>query len=375
MERFSKNDIIALLDDDPRFNLGESTSRDLMLGELLDADVIDRLGRIRLGYGTSLGHHELRKHIAGVLAVPPESVVITVGGASALFMITFVLCEPGDEIVVTTPNFPPTIEVMRAVGTSIRPIRLGFASGYRPRLEDFETALTPRTKLVSLATPQNPSGVAIPEKVCEGVLQIMSNICPDAFLLVDESYREAVYGEGRVPSSTANLSARVITTASLSKCHGAPGLRIGWLTCHDPKLVEQLVLAKMNTVISCSVVDEFLALEVLRRGSEIFHARREGLQEAVRKVENWVESERDLIAWVRPDGGAMCCVRLRPEVFSDADAKRFYKELRLRDALVANGSWFGDEERVFRLGFGFLPPAELGEALTATSEALRASLN
>ena len=50
MERFSKNDIIALLDDDPKFNLGESTSRDLMLGELLDADVIDRLGRIRLGY-------------------------------------------------------------------------------------------------------------------------------------------------------------------------------------------------------------------------------------------------------------------------------------------------------------------------------------
>ncbi len=71
----------------------------------------------------------------------------------------------------------------------------------------------------------------------------------------------------------------------------------------------------------------------------------------------------------------MCCVRLHPEVFSDTDAKRFYKELRLRDALVANGSWFGDEERVFRLGFGFLPPAELGAALTATSEALRASLN
>ena len=65
---------------------------------------------------------------------------------------------------------------------------------------------------------------------------------------------------------------------------------------------------------------------------------------------------------------------LRPEVFSNADAKRFYKELRLRDALVANGSWFGDEERVFRLGFGFLPPAELGEALTATTFSPQLSL-
>lgn len=87
-----------------------------------------------------------------------------------------------------------------------------------------------------------------------------------------------------------------------------------------------------------------------------------------------MEAERELIAWVRPDGGAMCCVRLRPEVFGDAEVKRFYHELRLRDALVANGSWFGDEERVFRLGFGFLPTAELEDALATTSEALRAAL-
>ena len=375
MERFSKNDIIALLDDHPKFNLGESTSRDLMLGELLDADVIDRLGRIRLGYGNSQGHDELREHIARILAVAPEAVVVSVGAASALFMITFVLCEPGDEIVVTTPNFPPTIEVMRAVGTSIKPIRLDFDDEYLPRLENFEVALTTHTKMVSFATPQNPSGVAIPENVCKGVLQLMSEICPDAFLVVDESYREAVYGEDQVPPSAANLSAQVITTASVSKCHGAPGLRIGWLTCHNPKLVEQLVLAKMNTVISGSVVDEFLALEVLRHGNQIVRERQEGLEVAFRKVENWVDNEQELIAWVRPDGGALCCVRLRPELFSDTHVKKFYKEVRLRDALVANGSWFGDEERVFRLGFGFLPPAELDEALAATSEALRASLN
>ena len=143
MQRFSRNDIIALLDDDPKFNLGESTSRDLMFGELLDADVIDRLGRIRLGYGTSQGDQELRNQIANLLAVTPDSVLITVGGASALFMITFVLCKPDHEIVVTTPNFPPTIEVMRAVGTGIRPIRLDFASGYRPRLEAFEKVFVP----------------------------------------------------------------------------------------------------------------------------------------------------------------------------------------------------------------------------------------
>ena len=375
MDRFAKNDIIALLDEHPRFNLGESTSRDLMLGELLDGGVMERLAGVRLGYGSSQGDDGLRKHVANVLEVSPDSVVVTVGGASALFMITFVLCTPDDEIVVTSPNFPPTLEVMRAVGVRIRPLQLHFDGAYRPRLKDFKEALTPRTRLVSFATPHNPSGVVIPEDVRDGVLELMSDVCPHAFLVVDESYREAVYGDDPAHRSAASASERVITTASISKCHGAPGLRIGWLTCHDPRLVEQLVLAKLNTVISCSVVDEFLALEVLRRGGEIVGARRAGLAAAIRKVETWVDAERELIAWVRPDGGAMCCVRLRPEVFGDAEVGRFYQELRQRDALVANGSWFGDEERVFRLGFGFLPPAELGEALTATSEALRASLN
>ena len=53
MDRFSKNDIIALLDEHPKHNLGESTSRDLVLGELLDREIIEGLGRVRLGYGTS----------------------------------------------------------------------------------------------------------------------------------------------------------------------------------------------------------------------------------------------------------------------------------------------------------------------------------
>ena len=375
MDRFSKNDIIALLDEHPKHNLGESTSRDLVLGELLDREIIEGLGRVRLGYGTSQGRLDLREEIAGLLGVTPECVLVTVGGASALFLTTFVLCEPGDEIVVTTPNFPPTIDVMRAVGASIRRVRLGFGRDYRLRAEDFGKAISPRTKLVSFATPQNPSGVAMPEGECRAVLELMSETCPGAYLLVDESYREAVYGDDAAPPSAANLSPQVITIASLSKCHGAPGLRIGWLTCHDPALLEQLVLAKMNTVISCSVVDEFLALQVLRQRDQLFRARRRGLELAIDKVAKWVDAERALIDWVRPDGGALCCVRLRPEVFKDSNVMRFYKELRLREALVAHGSWFGDEERVFRLGFGFLPPGELDDALGTVSEALRATVN
>ncbi|MDP6588913.1 MAG: pyridoxal phosphate-dependent aminotransferase, partial [Alphaproteobacteria bacterium] len=244
---------------------------------------------------------------------------------------------------------------------------------YRVDASAFAAALSANTRLVSLATPQNPSGVAISRAECEAVLALMGEVCPDAYLVVDETYRESVYGEADIPASLASLSPRVITIASMSKCHGAPGLRIGWMSCREPALAEQLVLAKLNTVISCSVVDECLALEVLRRADTVLGERRHLLGEALAKTARWVERQSDLIEWVRPDGGALCCVRLRPARFDDAAVKAFFRELGQQNVLVAQGSWFGEEARIFRVGFGYPPPGALEGALDAVSRALDAA--
>src|SRR5205823_8155660 len=126
-----------------------------------------------------------------------------------------------------------------------------------------QALLSPRTKLVSLASPQNPSGVAILAQTLRRVLAIMQEACPEAYLLVDETYREAAYGDDETAASVVELGPRIVSVASLSKCHGAPGLRLGWAITRDKALREQLVLGKFNTVISCSPVDEALALRVL----------------------------------------------------------------------------------------------------------------
>ncbi len=374
MGRFQKNDIIDLLDQHPTYNMGESTSQDLILGEILDAGVLEKLAATRLSYGSSQGDADLRREIAINLGVSPEKVVVTVGGGSALFAITFVLCGAGDEIVVATPCFPPTMGVMQAIGASIKPVRLTFDGGYRMPLDDLKNALSPRTKLVSFTTPHNPSGVVVPPGDCAAILQAMDDVCPDAYLLVDESYREAVYGDQPIPPSMADLSPRVMTNASISKCHGAPGLRIGWLSCHDPDMIEQLILAKLNTVISCSVVDELLALEVLRRKDVLFRERREGLALALDKVAAWIDQEAAFVEWVRPEGGAMCSIRLRADVFADDVVDRFFAKLKAHDTMVAQGRWFDDADRIFRLGFGYLPVAVLDDALGAVSAALRDTL-
>jgi aspartate/methionine/tyrosine aminotransferase len=367
MTRFVRNDIMSLTGAAPRHDLAESVGPDLRLAELLAADA----GDLHLGYGTTAGDPELRAALAGQHDVAPDDVVITVGGIHALFLSAYILCGRGEEAVVATPVFPPVRDVLRSVGATLRTVPLDFDQGYRLDPAKLIAMLSPRTRLVSLASPQNPSGVAIPHRCMTDVLVAMAARCPDAFLLIDETYRNAVYGDDAVAPSAALLGANIIVTGSLSKCHGAPGLRIGWAIVRDPALREQIVVGKFSTVISNSRVDEMLGLRVLKEAEPIIATRRTHLAEGLARTAAWVERNAALVEWVRPDAGALCCVRLRGERFDEAAVARFYAALGRLDARVANGSWFGEEPRVFRLGFGLLPIDELEQALEVLSTALQ----
>jgi aspartate/methionine/tyrosine aminotransferase len=368
MARFPENEIISLVGPTPRFDLGESVGPDLLLSELGNPS---ELGDLRLGYGTAQGDPRLRTAIAAAHGVAPDDVVVTVGGMHALFLLAFILCERGDEAVTTAPLFPLARNALEAVGAKVQVLSLGFDRGYRLDLGEMRDKFSARTKLVSLASPQNPSGVALPAETLSEILALIDAKCPRAALLLDETYREAAYGNAAIAPSAVALSPKVISVASLSKCHGAPGLRLGWAIARDPELRRQLITGKFNTVVSCSAVDEALALKVFARREQILAARRGRLAEGLRRTADWVAANGSLVEWVRPDGGALCCVRLKPPAFDDAAVEHFYKRAAATGVRVANGTWFGDEARVFRLGFGLLPMADFAQALAALGAALQ----
>ena len=369
MSRFPPNDIIDLVQDTPRFDLAESVGPSLHLTELLGPPSGARDDLV-LGYGTAAGDPSLRTAIAKQHGVDAEDVVVTVGGVHALFLLGFTLCEPGDEVIVAEPVFPLARNTLTAAGAVVRTLPVSFDQGYQPDVAAFEDLLTPRTKLVSLATPQNPSGVAIPIRTLREISASMAKRAPRAWLVIDETYREAPYGADPVAASAIELAPRLVSVASLSKCHGAPGLRIGWAITRDPALRDQLVTAKFNTVISCSRVDETLALQVLAQRDRIIGERRLRLQTNLAIVAAWAERHAMRIDWVRPDAGALCCARLKGTVFEDAAVERFYAALKPQGVRVAPGDWFGEQRRVFRLGFGLPTARELEQALECLSLAL-----
>jgi aspartate/methionine/tyrosine aminotransferase len=371
--RFPRNDIISLTSESVRYDLAESVGPDLRLGALLSSGIVATLMDLDLAYGTAAGSPSLRQLIASRHGVDGDDVVVTAGGMQALFLLAFIVCGAGDDAVIGSPVFPNSRTVLQAVGANVLELPIMFDEGYRLNIERLESALTPRTRLVSLASPQNPSGVALEEAEVRSALACIERICPQAFLLVDETYREAVYGGNALRDSVAGLDERIVSCASLSKCHGAPGLRTGWVITRSKALREQLTLGKFNTTISTSLVDEALAAQVLRDQDRIVGERRVHLQLTLERTAEFVRGHEELVDWVRPDAGALCCMRLKPAAFDDAAVARFYAGLKARDVRVGNGSWFGEPARVFRVGFGLLGVADFNEALARLSAALAAA--
>jgi aspartate/methionine/tyrosine aminotransferase len=361
MRNFPDTPLTALIDSTPRYNLGESTGRDLTVAELGPVD----LGSVSLGYGTSPGAPALRGLVAARLGVPAGQVLVTSGAAAALFLVS--LLHGDGEAVVGVPCFPPTIDALQGVGARVVTVRSRFERGYRLDLDAFADALSPRTQLVTVASPQNPSGVLITEHEIDQLLAAMGQRCPGAFLLIDETFREAGYAGTPPAASYAGKSPRVLTCGSLSKAYGTPGLRIGWLTVPDPELREQLRRAKFSSALTCGAVDEFLAAAVLSRADELLAERGALLAQARGTVQRWIKEQGGRVDWVPPDAGAICCVRLDPA----GDPERFHAELSRRQVLVARGPWLHDSPEVFRLGFGYEPLDRLELALDEISQALR----
>jgi aspartate/methionine/tyrosine aminotransferase len=365
---FAPSPMSTLTDVHCRYDLAESTCPSLTIGELADPA---ELAALSLDYGTSRGNAELRALLAEGTAVTADQVLTTVGAIESLFLLAQTLCGPGDHVLLATPCFPPTRIVPTGLGATIDTLALSFAESYRLPLDRFADALTPRTRLVSLASPQNPAGVRFTEAELRGAIDAVTERAPDAVILVDETFRESTYGDAPVPASVAGLSPRLVTCSSLSKALGAPGLRLGWLTTTDQELYEHLRTSKFHSTIACSTVDEFLGVRVVRRRAEILAPRARQLGASLAELLAWTREQP--VEIVTPDGGAICCVRLPEAEFTDDAVTEFYARLASYDLRVGHGSWFGETDRVFRLGFGNLPPEVFSEALDRLADALKQS--
>ena len=342
-------------------NLAESSMRDRVLGELeLGVDI----GKTILLYGDHRGHPALRALLAVEGKCAVDQVLLTPGAAGALFIVSTTLLAPGDHLVVLRPNYATNIETPRAIGCDISFVELSFERGWRYDASDIAKAMTPKTKLVSITTPHNPTGTILDAESLKGIVSLVES--RGAHLLVDETYRD-LSASAAQPYATS-LSERVISVASLSKAYGLPGLRLGWLMTRDRALNEKFLAAKEQIFICGAVLDEEIAYGVYRRRAEELPRIAAEVARGKSAVREWIAGEKRM-EWVEPMGGVVAFPRIRAD--AGVNVKRFYEVLTGElKTWVGPGHWFEQDDRYMRVGFGWARAAELAKGLANVSKAL-----
>lgn len=330
-------------------------SINLGLGEpdLPTPDVIRRaamrvIAEQQNGYTSHAGLPLLRERVAADYTQTegkPERVIITAGSQEALYLALMTLVDEGDEVLLPDPGFVayPTI-VRMAGGRPVfyrLPARLDFAFD----AEEFRRSLTPRTKVVVLISPSNPTGRTLsPSDLAEMSAALDGT---NAYVISDEIYRELYYTK-EPPASISDFYARTLVIGGLSKSMSMTGWRIGWL-CGAEEVIKSALILHGYVTTCASTISQKAALEAawttwaesaraLMR--QIFRERRDFLLALINDVPGWRAAQ--------PDGAFYAMVRTGHE----GDSLKVAETLLAHGVITVPGSAFGSEgEGYLRVSF------------------------
>jgi aspartate/methionine/tyrosine aminotransferase len=346
--------------DKIRNNLSESSYTDAFFR---DIDPGIDLRSLVLCYGSHQGHESLRELIVKDSEhLKSEDTLLTIGAAGALFIIATTLLEKGDELIVVRPNYATNIETPRAIGATIQFIDLQFENNWALDLQQIKKAITPQTRYISVTHPHNPTGVCLEEAQLLELAKIAD--AHGLYVMVDETYRDMVFGR-QLPLAAA-YSQRIISVSSLSKTYGLPGIRVGWIVCRDPELMETFLAAKEQIHICGPVLEEEIAYRYLQQKDRYLPRIRTDICEKFDIVKSWIQ-QQEQFEWVEPRGGAVCFPRMRhPE---RVDISKFYDILLKKyGTYTGAGHWFGMPPHYLRIGYGWPSQASLREGLQSLSK-------
>jgi aspartate/methionine/tyrosine aminotransferase len=314
------------------------------------APVLERaIERLRAGdthYTPAPGRHALRAAIAAAhqartgQSVEASNVIFLSGAQNALFTASLCLAGPGDEVIALEPLYPTYPATLEISGARMVRARSPADSGFRVDLAALEAAITPRTRAIFFATPNNPSGVILSETELTAIGELARR--HSLWLVADEVYA-GLAPTGRVPSLAARLPEQVVTISSLSKSHAMPGWRAGWLVAprefvqHAESLVMCMLFGLPGFIQEAAVTALGVAAQAEGRIRALCTARRDFLLAGLAAIPG--------IRCCTPEAGMFTLVDVRATGLS---GRQFARDLyRAEQVSVLDGGAFGQETAGF----------------------------
>lgn len=339
-EPFALENFLSDFEQTVEYNYSESGVHPVTFGELLELAGLDvrELLDVSLNYPEVNGELQLRKRIASMYpGAGPENVLVTVGASEANLLAATTLLEPGDEAVVTCPTYLQFAGLSRNMGVTVRTVPLVEEDDWALDTDALQDALGPRTKVVSVVNPSNPTGHVLSESETDAIFEAAESV--NAWLLSDEVYAGTEHEEVPETPTLFGRYDKTIVVNSLSKAYGLPGLRCGWMVGPE-NIIGQLWRRHEYAVVSASMLANKLAAVALSenvRGRLISRTRRL-IKDGFDVLRDHLNVHKDVFSVVPPRASALSFVRYNLPIGSTEFVERL---IQTKSVLVVPGDCFG----------------------------------
>ncbi|MBA3809560.1 MAG: aminotransferase class I/II-fold pyridoxal phosphate-dependent enzyme [Solirubrobacterales bacterium] len=330
------------------------------LGELLalEPNALQRLSAMRLGYTEVAGSPELLAAVSALYEqVAPADVLTLAAAEEGIFTAYHALLGSGDHAIVEAPCYGSAIELARSTGAAVDLWQRRYEDGWAHDLQALEAQLRPETKLIYINSPHNPTGTQMERTVLERVVELARE--RSIVLFGDEVYRGLEHDPAATLPAVCDLYERGISLGTVSKAHGLPGLRIGWLACRDPSLLARITDIKLYTTICSSAPSELLVALALRHAEHFVQSSRALVLANLPLIEDFIARRPELMEWVPPSAGPIGF----PRLLGVEDVAVWCEQTAERASVLVLPGTVYDEPGHVRLGFGRAQTAQALERL------------
>ena len=205
---------------------------------------------------------------------PQGEIIVTVGGSEALDLAIRALVNPGDEVIIPVPCFVCYGPITELTGGTPVYVETKVENEFRITADELRAAITPRTKLLVLPYPNNPTGGIMEQKDLEAIAEVLRDT--DIMVLSDEIYAELTYGQQHVSiASIPGMAERTIVVNGFSKSHAMTGWRMGYV-CGPKPVIQQMLKIHQYAIMSAPTTSQYAAIEAMANGDcDVQRMRRE----------------------------------------------------------------------------------------------------
>ncbi len=331
-------------------NLTESGVHPIRLDELLgdNEDKLTALLSTEINYPHVNGNPELRENIAALYdGAGVENVLATVGAAEANNIVMQTLMDEGDELATQAPTYKQVWGLAENKGCDVRPFHLLPDEAWRLDIDDLNSQVTDRTRIIAVCNPNNPTGYIMAAEEMDAVVAAAERV--GAWILADEVYRGAERVQEQETPSFFGRYDKVLAIGSMSKAYGLPGLRVGWVV-GPPKTVDDLWRRHEYTTITASMLSNLLAAYALSAEvrPRLIRRTRDYIRNGFPVLEEWMARQNGLFSCTPPMASAVSFVRYHLDINSTELMEKLCREASV---FVGAGDSFGMDHHL-RIAFG-----------------------